>query len=588
MKTSWLSSIVLLIVLTGTGFARDQIRVEARLNGETHTVTGRVDFSIAPRNLLYDELVFRLYPNIVIPDSLAGGITIDSIAAGGESYTSGHSQKTKTDYCQSLGKPVAVGQSLEATVWFTTRIPEMANRFGRVGSHYTLEAWYPMLAPWGTDGWQSIEYREWLEPNADLSDIAVTFSYPDSLQLIAPGFQDQTSEILTKTASLRLEQASDLPLVLSQRFTGEDSNINGVSLRIYYRDHCAFIVDSVREVAANTLAFMGDNAMPYPFDELTIIIGGLNTSGGLEMPRMVLMQEPSPTMLHRGFLNAVVHELVHQWFYGIMNSNQADHPWLDESITEYFSVAVNQRTNNGRPDVVNALGMTAFQFTEERLIGRSSFGSVPMNRAGQAFFDNREYYSAVYGKGSLTIMTIMRLMGPEDERLFWQEYVGAHRFTSVKPNDFMTIADKYLPPTEHGSVEGILGHVAPLDWQLLDLSNTPFSVSLVDTTGTDSNKITVDYAAYHPLGYPVDLRIEFIDGTTFDTALTPIAGRHRFELSTTIPATGAVLDPEYKYAIDVNLLNNSNVREGSRGAGLRLSSGILYLVESLFSSLWGF
>ncbi len=588
MKTPWLSTLIRLTLLTSTGLGRDQIQVEAHLDSETHTITGRVEFSIAPRDLAYDELVLQLYPNVNIPDLLAGGITVDSMAAGGETFKSAHRQDSKTSYRQSLTEPVAVGQPLEATVWFTTRIPEMAGRFGRMGYHYTLEAWFPMLAPWRSDGWHDVEYKEWLEPHADLSDISVSFSYSDSLQLIAPGFQDQTSEDGRTTASLKLEQASDLPLVLSQGLTGEDSDIDGVSLRIYYRDHYAFIVDSVRVATVTTLEYMAENVMPYPFDELTIIIGGLTTTGGLEMPRMILIQEPTPTMLHRGILNVVIHEVIHEWFYGIMNSNQADHPWLDESITEYFSVTINQRTNDGRPDVVNALGMTAFQFAEERLIGRPAFGLVPMNRAGQDLFDKREYYSAVYGKGTLTIMTIMRLMGPENERLFWQEYVSTHQFTSVRPDDFVEIADKYLPPTERGSVENILGHTAPLDWQVLDLSNAPFSVSLGDSAVTDSIKVTVDYAAFHPFGYPVDLRIEFMDGTTFDTTLTPIAGRHRLEMSATVPATGAILDPEYKYGIDVNLLNNSNVREGSRGAGLRLSSGILFLVESLFSSLWGF
>jgi hypothetical protein len=54
------------------------------------------------------------------------------------------------------------------------------------------------------------------------------------------------------------------------------------------------------------------------------------------------------------------------------------------------------------------------------------------------------------------------------------------------------------------------------------------------------------------------------------------------------PARAAIIDPDYKYAIDVNLLNNSLVHDSSQGVGLRLFSGITFLVESLFSSLWSF
>ena len=47
------------------------------------------------------------------------------------------------------------------------------------------------------------------------------------------------------------------------------------------------------------------------------------------------------------------------------------------------------------------------------------------------------------------------------------------------------------------------------------------------------------------------------------------------------------IDPENIFAIDENLLNNSMKAESDGRAGIRLSSGLLFLVESLFSSLWG-
>jgi len=32
-----------------------------------------------------------------------------------------------------------------------------------------------------------------------------------------------------------------------------------------------------------------------------------------------------------------IHEVVHQWFYGIVNSDQANTPFLDETVTDYFT-----------------------------------------------------------------------------------------------------------------------------------------------------------------------------------------------------------------------------------------------------------
>jgi hypothetical protein len=48
-----------------------------------------------------------------------------------------------------------------------------------------------------------------------------------------------------------------------------------------------------------------------------------------------------------------------------------------------------------------------------------------------------------------------------------------------------------------------------------------------------------------------------------------------------------VIDPDNKFAIDANLLNNSVLSGEDNLPGFRLSSGIVFLVESILSYLGG-
>jgi hypothetical protein len=48
-----------------------------------------------------------------------------------------------------------------------------------------------------------------------------------------------------------------------------------------------------------------------------------------------------------------------------------------------------------------------------------------------------------------------------------------------------------------------------------------------------------------------------------------------------------MIDPDFKFAIDNNLMNNSFLVRPDSRAGMRLSSGMMFLLESLLSFLGG-
>ena len=217
--------------------------------------------------------------------------------------------------------------------------------------------------------------------------------------------------------------------------------------------------------------------------------------------------------------------------------------------------------------------------------------SVPINRPSSSY-TRPDYYGTIYNKGSLVIKTLTGLMGVENERKFWQEYAGRYSYTRVGPTDFYELADDYLPAMEGADARSIIGMTVPLDFEMMGFRFDRVTES--DSAVADSSEVqetkyrnVITYAALHPIGTPVLLRLDFKDGTTMDTVVNPLAGQNELTIMHASSVSGAVIDPEYVYAVDVNWLNNSLKPGAGKAGSVRLFSGATFLVELLFGALWG-
>jgi hypothetical protein len=79
--------------------------------------------------------------------------------------------------------------------------------------------------------------------------------------------------------------------------------------------------------SAATLDSLDAKFGAYPYARLTIGVT-TNLKGGIEFP----------THIHLGSGVAsihLVHEIAHQWFYGLAGNDQYQHPWMDESLATY-------------------------------------------------------------------------------------------------------------------------------------------------------------------------------------------------------------------------------------------------------------
>jgi hypothetical protein len=136
---------------------------------------------------------------------------------------------------------------------------------------------------------------------------------------------------------------------------------------------------------------------PYPWPTFTVI----ETAGGYAM------ESPGAIWIPRGagtyrFRYLVMHETTHQWFYGLVGSDQALQPFADEAPTDFITRYVN--------------GQLRGSLCSPMTLDRSIYGYGAC------------YYEVVYVQGANLLNSVRLRMG---SALFWQgirAYVADHRF----------------------------------------------------------------------------------------------------------------------------------------------------------------
>ncbi len=113
-------------------------------------------------------------------------------------------------------------------------------------------------------------------------------------------------------------------------YTSISSTVGGTTIRVYYRPGgpAQAILAAAKQAVARMEPLVGD----YPYDTYDLA----QTAGGYGM------EAPGLTWIPSGVASAnlsylVHHETAHQWFYGVVGSDQSAEPFTDEAATDFLA-----------------------------------------------------------------------------------------------------------------------------------------------------------------------------------------------------------------------------------------------------------
>lgn len=576
---------------------RVRYRMDVRLRPTARTVTGteRLTWRNPAPNPV-DTLQFHLYLNAFSgPNSTFmkesggehrgqesgawGGVTIDrmQLAGGGPVLTDSlhflhpdGNEQDSTVAAVALPEPVAPGDSVTLAIDFTVTMPEIFARTGwkrRADGQlfFLMGQWFPKLGVYEPPGqryvpdsaktgrWSTHAFHANSEFYADFGTYRVTMTVPAGYAVGATGVRTSARRSdSTRTLTYRADDVHDFAWTTSPAFQEYTDQWKHVKLRLLLQPEHDGQVQRHFRAAKAALKRFSKWVGPYPYTTLTLV-DGLGGANGMEYPTFITCGTaymlPSWARLPE-FIT--VHEFGHQYFYGLLASNEAEEAWLDEGFTSYVESRV-MGDAYGPGSVLNVPGLRLSDFGMQRL-------QYVENDPSQGAIYQRSWKADAYGKTTYAkpatvLRTLERYLGWKVMREVLRAYYRRWRFRHPTTEDFQTVA-------ENVSGED-LGWF--FDQYIYGTAAVDYAIDSVTTTQLEDNEAGRYRHAVHVRRkrngvFPQKLRLRLADGSTRRARWNGKAKRKTFAFESEARWSEAYLDPKEVVWMDVDRLNNRRTR----------------------------
>ncbi len=495
-----------------------------------------------------------------------------------------------------LHNPLPPGYSVRFYFKFAAIIPPASGRYGYQGDHYDLGNWYITPVVYDRAGWhlhQHLDnefYQEW-------GDYDVTIKVPHGFIVGATGELINPETALADTVDkykdwhilypedttravwrYRAENVHDFAWTTDPAYVWYQDEWNGITLNILAMDYNAGGWKEILEWGTDALRFMYENFGPYPYRQLTIADTYIR-AGGIEYPQIVMINDFIAPDLQEDYFNAVViHEMAHNWYYGLLGNNQTEKGWMDEGFTTFAEIktmeALFGRYNNYGPGdrgwFINHFGYTnddrldnALQYLE---LARSGFDDDHINMHSD--YMSRNGYTLEYSKTAMVLFMLEYVMG---DSLFAQgllNYYDQWHFKHPYPEDFMAVMEETAGYDLDWFFEQWLNTNRKLDYAVRD-----FDGEWVLVEGKRRFMARVYFERIEQIFMPIDFDVTLENGEVlkYRIPVDPYSGivsgrrmlpywhfsRKKYTAELNLPAAieRVEIDPSLRL-MDVNYLNN--------------------------------
>lgn len=266
---------------------------------------------------------------------------------------------------------------------------------------------------------------------SDVSNFSVGLNYPQKYVLASSG---QISKIEEGKALIVGEKIRDFCAVLSENFELISDEIDGIKVNYYfYEDENAA---KHLETARRAIKFFSDRFGKYPYSQISVVKTNF-CFGGMEYPNLVMISDDLAD--EQTYNYVIVHELAHQWWYGLVGSNQFEEPWVDESLTEYSSALFFEEYDE--------YGLEYDTIVENAVQSYKQFVEVythvlkdvdqSMGRSLKEFSTEPEYVNCIYTKGVIFYDSLRDLIGKKNMYKSLKNYCKKYAYKNASSADII-------------------------------------------------------------------------------------------------------------------------------------------------------
>jgi hypothetical protein len=498
----------------------------------------------------------------------------------------------ETEVRIALPKPVAPGETLTMDVAWLSDLPTVTLRTGFEGTFHMVGQWFPKLAKLEADGrWSHFPFHRYSEFYADFGSYDVTVDVPDGYVVGATGkLESEKAQNGRIERRFVQENVHDFVFTAWDKFREITTNSDeGVAIRCLYPPGYERVAEIQVDAAKFGLTHFGAAYGKYPHGTLTLVHPprGAEEAGGMEYPTLITTGGDwySDKTGVRNVELVTLHELGHQWFQGMVATNEHASPFLDEGFNQYAEGVVGEAMWPRASAMRLPGGMGLAMPSLVRLSATEVQHNDEVAESSAHFASGGDYGALVYSRTATILNTISRVYGEDKFRRALGVYTRRYRFAHPTPNDMLAVFRDELGADAAENMRAALFDRAWVDYGIGDVVSSerepakgvfgdpekPAAAPVVDTLY--QGRVMVRRRG--TLVFPVDIDIVSDDGTvkrvSWDgkgtTFEIPYAGDQKL--------AHVIVDPEHHILLDSNLLDNARSTKSGMSATRVLSRGVM-------------
>lgn len=518
-----------------------------------------------------------------------------------------------------LSEPVKPHETIQIYLEFEAKLPQVFARTGYKGDYFLVGQWFPKIGVYeaagdryATEGqWNCHQFHSNSEFYADYGVYDVKITLPHKYIVGATGIRvdEKNNSDSTKTLHYYCEDVHDFAWTADNDFIIVEDNWKHVNIKYLVQPQRDYAAHRHIDAAKVALEYLEEWCGTYPYPILTIVDPQFRGSGsaGMEYPTFItagmIWNLPEGIRLPE---EVTVHEFAHNYFYGLLGSNEFEEAWLDEGMTTYAELKIMDTyygKSGGSAISLFGLNIMDTQFRYIFYRGRAKRDRIFKNSWE---YGRGDYGTFSYNKPALMMLTLENHVGSDKMKEIMREYFRRFKFKHPTTRDFIETFNDVIGQDYNWFFDQVIYGTDALDYAVEKIVNTRKSgkqngvfgdpIMYSDTTHTqysinesssslDSTNIKytskVILSREGEVVFPVEILIKFSDGSELTENWD---GQERYKVlnyENDARVISAQVDPERKIWLDVNFLNNGKTVEKMSAPKRKYYSRFLFWVQNI-------
>lgn len=398
------------------------------------------------------EIKFHLYPQFFeegATDCILSSTKYNSAYPNGMSYAIFDVTRVQVDSADTivlyegehdgilnvgLNNSLIPEELVEITIDFEFTLPNCCHRFGYGDDTINLGNFYPIACVYENGSFNINPYNANGDPfYSDMANYSVNLTCDNDFVVASTGEKIITTKGDTANYTIVQKAVRDFAIVMSEKFKIKTEKYDNTSIEYYYYDDIN--ADRSLQAGVDSIRTFSKKFGSYPYSTFSIVKNDF-VHGGMEYPTLIMISDAIDNQ--DDYMNVIIHETAHQWWYGIIGNDEYTHPWLDEALTEFSTVLFydyNEGYNLSHEDMINA---SKENYTLFITVYKDVLGNIDTSMRAVSEYDTEpEYTYCTYVKGVLMFESLYSLVGEKDFINSLEAYYQQNKYTNATPEDLI-------------------------------------------------------------------------------------------------------------------------------------------------------